>query len=331
MNKRVVLIRPFFQGTFLPYFQLFLNSCRDNPKFDWMIFTDNEDEYDYPKNVHKIKMTFDEAKNLFQSKFDFPISIEGPYKLCDYKASFGYVFSDYIEEYDFWGHNDYDVIYGNLEHFITDEMLDSYDKLFVMGHFTLYRNTPEISTVFMRNIQGRDLYKEVMTSEKNCTFDEDWGDILNVNDIFRKNEIKIYENPNNESNIADIYDKSTHFRVAYWDRHKHKTVVEQKMDFVFAHVDGQLVRYIMDNGQIREREYMYIHLIHRRMSLGKGVLKSKNYVIIPDTFEPLEGKVTINNFDSIKKRQIVNGSKNYLRLRFENLRIKANRLFDRQL
>lgn len=322
MRNRVVLIRPFFQGTMLNYFSLFLKSCAANPEFDWMVFTDNEEPFDYPPNVHKIKMTFEEAKELVQSKFDFPVEIPRPYKLCDYKAAFGYIFEDYIREYDFWGHNDYDVIYGDLSRFVTDEMLDSYDKLFTLGHFTLYRNTPEITTLFMKDYQGISLYKNAMTSLENQNFDEDWNGILNVNDIFRDQGKRVYENPKNESRIADIYDKSTNFKVEFWDRLDHHNYVEKKRDAVFAYAGGRLLRYERRGAAFGVREYMYIHLKHRRMRLAEGVEDARNFTIIPDVFEPLEEKITADNFDSIRKKE---WNLNYFRLRWSNLKIKLKR------
>ena len=327
MNRRIVFLCPFFKGKFVPYFQLFLNSCRDNPKFDWMLFTDNEDVYDYPSNVHKIKMTFDEVKNLFQSKFNFPICLDKPYKLCDYKPSYGYVFSDYIKEYDFWGHNDCDVIYGNLDYFITDEMLDSYDKLFIMGHFTLYRNTMELSSLFMKDIHGRSLYREIFTSKQNMNFDEDWKGRLNINDIFREYGYRVYENKDNRSMIADIYDKSSCFRVNYWDRGKQTDILENKKNAIFVHHNGKLLRFEKIGRKLNVTEYMYIHLIHRKMHYDNSVLNFKSYMIIPDTFIPVPENMSIEIFDSLQKKQIIRSRINYLKLRWKNFKTKINKKF----
>ena len=53
MKKKICFIIPYF-GNFKNYFQLFLNSCRLNSDINWLIITDNKDEYDYPKNVKRI-------------------------------------------------------------------------------------------------------------------------------------------------------------------------------------------------------------------------------------------------------------------------------------
>lgn len=70
--KKCVLIIPYF-GKFHNYFQLFLNSCGQNPEFDWLIFTDDRRDFVYPDNVRVHYCEFRDIQELFQSKFDFPI------------------------------------------------------------------------------------------------------------------------------------------------------------------------------------------------------------------------------------------------------------------
>lgn len=89
--KRLALIIPYF-GKFNSYFQLFLKTCKYNPRTDWIIFTDDKTNFNYPENVHVYYMTFKNMQKLIQSKFDFEVSINKPYKLCDYKVAYGYIF-----------------------------------------------------------------------------------------------------------------------------------------------------------------------------------------------------------------------------------------------
>ncbi|WP_333562533.1 DUF6625 family protein, partial [Lactobacillus amylovorus] len=44
--KKGAFIIPYF-GHFNNYFQLFLNSCKYNSNYDWIIFTDDRTKYDY--------------------------------------------------------------------------------------------------------------------------------------------------------------------------------------------------------------------------------------------------------------------------------------------
>ena len=81
---------------------MFLNSCGQNSEFDWLIFTDDRRDFVYPDNVRVHYCEFRDIQELFQSKFDFPIRLNDPRKLCDYKPAYGYVFQEYISQYDFW-------------------------------------------------------------------------------------------------------------------------------------------------------------------------------------------------------------------------------------
>lgn len=322
MKYKIAIIRPFFQGHFLNYFQLFLNSCAQNPHIDWIILTDNEDKYIFPKNVYKIQMSFEQAKKLIQKKLDFSVVIDRPTKLHDYKPAFGYIFSDYLKEYDFWGYSDYDIIYGNLKKFITNEMLDSYDKLFRMGHFSLYRNSEEINTLFLKEIYGIKLFRQVANSSVNCNFDDDWNGITNIFDIFEANGKKIYTNPNNESRIADLYTKTTDFRVTYQNREDWKNIIENKSQNFFVYSDGNLIRYKKLKKNWITEEFMYLHLHNRKMKIAFDTPLDKSYIIVPDRFFPVDKKISIENADSIKRKYFCESYMNYLKRRYNNLKIK---------
>lgn len=64
--KNCCFVIPYF-GRFPNYFQLFLNSCKYNPDFNWLIFSDDTSFYDFPPNVRLVKMTFNELKEHVQS------------------------------------------------------------------------------------------------------------------------------------------------------------------------------------------------------------------------------------------------------------------------
>lgn len=98
--KKVLYIIPYF-GKFPTLFPLWLESCRYNPTINWIIFTDDKTVYDYPDNIKVIYTTFREIRKKIQELYDFPISLEKPYKLCDYKVAYGDMFSNYIDGYDF--------------------------------------------------------------------------------------------------------------------------------------------------------------------------------------------------------------------------------------
>lgn len=79
------------------YFNVFLETVRGNPTINWLLMTDDSTKYDYPPNIKVIYNTFDDLRQLVQSKFDFPICLPNPYKLCDFKPAYGYIFDKYIQ------------------------------------------------------------------------------------------------------------------------------------------------------------------------------------------------------------------------------------------
>lgn len=176
-NKKAVFIVPYF-GSFHSYFQLTLNSMGTNSDFEWLIFTDSTQPFQYPPNVRVVRWSFDQLKEYVQGKFDFPIALDKPYKLCDFKPAYGYIFEEYIAEYPFWGHCDLDVIFGKLGDFLTDDLWEQYDKIFELGHMTLYRNTAENNRRFQLPLHGKSRYREVFSSSEKFIFDEGWNESI---------------------------------------------------------------------------------------------------------------------------------------------------------
>ncbi len=74
-------------------------------------------------------MTFADFCSRVQAHFSFPVSIPRPYKLVDFRPAFGELFSEYLLQYDFWGHCDLDVIFGDIRAFVTNDITLNYDKL----------------------------------------------------------------------------------------------------------------------------------------------------------------------------------------------------------
>lgn len=113
MNKQfsIAYVIPYF-GNLRNDFKVWLESCRWNPDIDFLIFTDDETQYDYPNNVHVSITTFTDLKVRIQSFFDFPITLNRPYKLVDYKVAYGEIFEEELKKYAYWGYCDMDMMWG---------------------------------------------------------------------------------------------------------------------------------------------------------------------------------------------------------------------------
>lgn len=173
MQKPIAILTCWY-GTYPWYFPYFLHSCAHNTAIDFMFITDNKELINNkPENLKIIFKTLKEIKTTASQKLGFTVNIDHPYKLCDFKPAYGFIFSELLGQYDFWGHGDIDVIYGNIRNFITDEILQEFDIIsprpdWVPGCFLLFKNTEKMNTLFM---QSKD-YRKIFTSSKHFCFDE---------------------------------------------------------------------------------------------------------------------------------------------------------------
>ena len=61
------------------------------------------------------------------------------YKIVDYKPLYGCIFHEYLKDYSHWGYCDSDVIFGDLSKYLTDERLNTYDRIYQHGHLCIYK------------------------------------------------------------------------------------------------------------------------------------------------------------------------------------------------
>lgn len=302
--KKCCFIIPYF-GKFPNYFQLFLNSCKYNTDFNWLIFTDNSDYYEFPQNVKIVKTSFDSFKEYIQSFFDFKIVIPTPHKLCDYKPAYGYLFSSYLSEFKYWGYCDIDLLMGDLNQFLTDKLLETYDKIFCLGHMTLFRNLPEINEIFKHEYNGRMLYKESFSTEKTTTFDEEWRDENNINQMFIAEKKKVFTE---DYSMNPAIAQTNFIRTKYVGIDKAKNnrgyQIEEPKNALYTWDNGHIYRYYMTcNNTLKREEFIYMHFQWRKMKIDNRVFNLSQIKIIPNKFLPLEyTEVTKDNFRKIKKR-----------------------------
>jgi len=93
----------------------------------------------------------------------------GKAKVHDYRATFGVLYAEEIKGYDFYGHTDLDCAYGQLDKWVTDDMLSRLDvhsnhHSYVCGPWTLYRNTDGINNLFRCHTQWREELESETTS-----------------------------------------------------------------------------------------------------------------------------------------------------------------------
>lgn len=275
--KSIIFIVPYF-GRFPNYFQLWLNSCKENPTINWLVITDIEKKYNYPPNVRRVKITFEELKIFVQSKYDFPIGLQTPYKLCDFRPAYGDIFHDYIKNYDYWGYCDIDLIWGNIRKFLTDDLLcQNYDRIFDFGHCTLYHNTKENNLIYRMKIGNNLTYRKILSSPFNFVFDE-----VQIIDIFSKLRKKVYSS----FFCYDVCVRKLRFQPS--DETIRNTICESlvgKKGVFLKKADG--IYFCYNHGKkIVSEEFMYVHLQKRRMTIDLTPPYPQKYCIIPNRFVP---------------------------------------------
>jgi hypothetical protein len=146
-------------------------SCKYNPSIDFLMVTDQL-PHNTPANLKVINMTLDQFSSLAGKQLDMDLSIKEPYKCCDFKPVYGIILQDEIKSYDFWGHCDLDLIFGDLRAFLKEEILKIYDKIYNLGHLSIYRNTAECNDRYKEQGSSIGSYRDVFLSDKNYAFDE---------------------------------------------------------------------------------------------------------------------------------------------------------------
>ena len=246
MEQQKIAILICWYGPYPWYFPYFIHSCKFNPTIDFVIITDNDNSIqNKPQNVKIIHKTLDEIKATASEKLGFAVNIDYPYKLCDFKPAYGFLFPEIINGYEFWGQSDLDIIYGNIREFITDEMLNTYDFMsirhdYTTGCFALYRNNEKMNTFFIRS---KD-YKLVFSSPKHYCFDEcnfAWDELTAGKSIFDLNtEIESF------THIVRAAESSN----------------EIKAHFDFILMEGKTGRVVFDNGRIIYKNQFEAILYH---------------------------------------------------------------------
>lgn len=317
----IIIILPYF-GKFHGYFQLFLKTCGANDKFTWLILTDDKTEYEYPENVIVEYMEFSDLKKLIQEKFPFPICLDRPYKLCDFRPAYGYIFKERIKQYHYWGHCDCDLLFGDLNSMVLPLFGRGYDKIFAAGHLTFYKNTEENNRRFMLPLDNHHYFRQYSQENAGRGFDEDGGNINNIHRIYKAYGAMIYED-DMSYNCNALYHN---FRRNKYNGSTGKWQVEPWEKSAFYWEKGKLFQLIYSNrGEVTKREYIYIHFQGRKEMTVKGEGSFSGTIrICPDTLsfvDKLPG-----NIGEIKQAVKKEWSTEVLRLFIFRQRLKLGKL-----
>lgn len=232
-----------------------LRSMELNPTVDFLLVTDCPVP-NPPKNVKIYSCSFDQIREKTQSCFDFPIVLDRPYKLCDFRPAWGIIFADQIQGYDFWGHCDLDMIFGNIRSYLPDSVLESHDKIYMLGHLTYYRNTEENNLRYQ--LDGGVDYRDAFTSPKAMAFDE----IAGSQNIYDKHGFPCYFS----RDYADITFGKVRFTLSYFHVPENLIAENNYDQQVFFWEQGRVYRAYVKDEKIQYQEFNYIHFSRRQMT-----------------------------------------------------------------
>lgn len=254
MKSKVAVIVCYF-GELPDMFGIWKKSCEKNSEFDFLIFTDQKVESN-EDNIYVYNCTLYDIKKLAESKLNVgEIVLNTAYKLCDYKPMYGLIFSDYLDKYDFWGMCDIDMIFGDLSKYITDNILRKYERIYQLGHLSLYKNTDVVNNRFMS--EGYCDWKYVVRTNNHCRLCE-----RGMMEKYDKLGINTYV----ARDYADISKIHRRFQLSRWlvprtefDRYKHQ---------LFYYENGHVYRAILRHEMVIIEEFNYIHLQKRKICVG---------------------------------------------------------------
>lgn len=263
---KTVILLPYF-GKFNNYFELWLNSCRENSDFDWLIFSDVDLCSALPKNVKIVHCTLRDLREKFQKKLGMPLVLKNAYKLCDYKQFYGYLFSEYLQGYDYWGYCDCDLIFGNIRGFLSRNLQAEYDKLFRTGHFSLIRNDPKLNELFFKY----GTYKITLTSPVIYGYDE------SITGYHLGFAGELIENGYTFGDFAEWIADIDFRHYPFYE------ISNMGVPCVFLYENGRVYRLRKEENVIKKQERMYVHLQKRKMDVDPDIDLNK-FLICPNRF-----------------------------------------------
>lgn len=245
-----------------------LKSCEYNPTINFLVFSDLKMK-DIPGNVKWVNTTFDALKKKIQNIYDFEIKLDASYKLCDYRPAFGEIFTDELNSYDFWGWCDSDLVFGDIRKWVTDEVMEQYDRIYTRGHFTLFRNNNIVNSYYrVLTAEKCKNYKEVFCTSENMIFDEWCCEKLGygISMLFSKSGVKQYD----QRDYADI------------DFTKHRFFWNKNQVNCFVFDKGQLYAWAKDG---KRQEIIYAHFQKRKFKCENSIEENiDSFVIYPIHF-----------------------------------------------
>ena len=316
-------------GKLPSYTPVWLKSCSYNPEYDFLLITDSENNFEYPANVKRISFNKERFIARVKERLTDKPSLEAPYRLCDYRPMYGVIFKEELQDYDYWGYCDVDMVFGKITDFLPLEEIYLYEAVFNAGHFTVIKNVSKMNSLY--KCDGAIFnYKIVMKRDAIFAFDETTGfqRIARFNKVNCKFGIPYIESESKYSQLRSRMESSNPDHQAYyWE-------------------NGNLYRVKSEDDKISYQQIAYIHLQKRKLEiLDERVVESDAFWITPrgfrakdfiglpnakqiDAHNPYEGTVALRkqeqDYKKAKIKQIIRRSPYQIYVRLKQQRAGIN-------
>ena len=164
-------------GPFPDYIGVFLDSASRNSGTDFLIVTDQENVYKTGDNVRWFEVSNQDLIDRINNNIGLNINYNIRYKICDFKPTYGVIFSDLVADYAYWAYTDPDVVWGSVDRVLSGHMSDGVDifstrgEYWLAGAFTMFKNDSHINNMFRLS----DAYRDVLSDSKTRRFAETCG------------------------------------------------------------------------------------------------------------------------------------------------------------
>jgi hypothetical protein len=205
MSKELGVIVPYF-GPLPETFSAWVKSLEISENIQYFLVTDQDVPLYHVSNLRIVNMSFESVQRRVKETID--VNLHSPYKLCDLKPAYGYIFSELLSGFTYWAYCDLDLVFGDIKEVLEQVKKDKIHKVFSKGHFSIYQNTTEINELFQVN-RHNNKWHYIKNSKVIWVFDESYyGDIIGINGLVLNEGKKLLEDV---SIYADVDPKKKGF------------------------------------------------------------------------------------------------------------------------
>lgn len=265
-EPKIAIMIPYFSSPdneFPNYFEYWQKSAAANFKIDFFIPT-NVDIKKYVKysNIHFLKMDVENYWDSIQNLLGCEI-VRDYYKTGEFRPLCGLLFKEILQDYDYWGSSEFDLIYGNIIKMLKPYLESDMEVIGNLGHLRIIKNTDELR--YMPLADARDILHPLnirnMASTRHCCF---WDEIRGMG-------LRYYQAGIDVAPLKNIYADID-------QKYKYFSVLGRSGKWGFTWKDGVLTGY---NNRNEEMEFLYVHFQKRKLIVPQGKVADK-FCIVPN-------------------------------------------------